>query len=694
MIRSFGLMNRSHMLIQYLNVACRVARSFPELPISRLLLSLNDDDAKAHHPLSKERRQKLVYRIVEPLVLMILSIFNLLPYRVGETVCEELLTVVLCVLAIVLMYLGMFSLSFALIVVAGIVAIPIIILVSLRLSSSLSSPGRNQVAPDLELRIEDEEEFMHIKGTLESKPVTISAKDIHFTSSYDENKEVDELSERQESVLGLLSKQNSTDRLPGGSITIFDPNLYTQHRIRSRISMSANTSVTSRDHTSPLKEMMGVATIAEDNSTIATFNKDYKQDGKDLELPFFPDEMPYEPDANTIANESQITGMPFKTQKQRHRMIRNHLLLKEKKTLQRFLHQQLQIKRANNNQLSQGSHDSNALNQSYLNGNFNGLFPVPLSSPSFLAGSISPDPLQLPGTGSHIFSRGYSPLQPLQRLEQLYNKDVSNAVLYSKKEPGNILKYQSLPNISEQRSSSPSRKQQLLPDQSNGMSYAHNDAAKHILSHLNDYLVENTIISALPFANPSNFDPNFNNGTSKLGSKLPSKLAPISGVGEEIRGPNGEVLELDGSTGNPAVLGGGIGFAGPLATSNNLMKVGGSHIELLSKEIAATDYFHLFAQRKDGFLIPFSDLTFEQQELYHIKMQLFQQDEFALQKPSFLQIGEEDDGNSVSGGQVLLTPMTVDPLHLNPQNYRRKKNRINNYKHVYQYQVDCASFEL
>jgi len=42
--RSSGLIRFSDSLIQHFNPACRAARAFPELPISRLLMSLNDHD--------------------------------------------------------------------------------------------------------------------------------------------------------------------------------------------------------------------------------------------------------------------------------------------------------------------------------------------------------------------------------------------------------------------------------------------------------------------------------------------------------------------------------------------------------------------------------------------------------------------------------------------------------------------------
>eukprot|EP01034_Spumella_vulgaris_P014326 gene14326-18289_t len=44
LMRRYGLMRDAHALVQHLNPACRVARSFPFLPVSRLLISINDKD--------------------------------------------------------------------------------------------------------------------------------------------------------------------------------------------------------------------------------------------------------------------------------------------------------------------------------------------------------------------------------------------------------------------------------------------------------------------------------------------------------------------------------------------------------------------------------------------------------------------------------------------------------------------------
>jgi len=44
MMRTTGLMRDADALVQHFNPACRVARMYPQLPISRLLMSINDFD--------------------------------------------------------------------------------------------------------------------------------------------------------------------------------------------------------------------------------------------------------------------------------------------------------------------------------------------------------------------------------------------------------------------------------------------------------------------------------------------------------------------------------------------------------------------------------------------------------------------------------------------------------------------------
>jgi hypothetical protein len=46
LMRTHGMMRDADALVQHFNPACRAARMFPSLPISRLLLSINDSDVK------------------------------------------------------------------------------------------------------------------------------------------------------------------------------------------------------------------------------------------------------------------------------------------------------------------------------------------------------------------------------------------------------------------------------------------------------------------------------------------------------------------------------------------------------------------------------------------------------------------------------------------------------------------------
>lgn len=59
MLRTSGLMRNSNSLIHHFNPACRAARYFPELDISRLLLSINDNDFPSTLPGQKGLRRLL-----------------------------------------------------------------------------------------------------------------------------------------------------------------------------------------------------------------------------------------------------------------------------------------------------------------------------------------------------------------------------------------------------------------------------------------------------------------------------------------------------------------------------------------------------------------------------------------------------------------------------------------------------------
>lgn len=84
--RSAGIMRDSNALVQHFNPACRAARMFPELPISRLLLSLNDRDIPI-----LPAEENLLRRIQ---LFMLASLFSVI--LLPELLQESVLGVVSC----------------------------------------------------------------------------------------------------------------------------------------------------------------------------------------------------------------------------------------------------------------------------------------------------------------------------------------------------------------------------------------------------------------------------------------------------------------------------------------------------------------------------------------------------------------------------------------------------------------------
>ena len=83
--RPYGLLRDSNALIQHFNPACRTARMFPELPISRLLFTLSDFDVPS------KKKPALLARIWENIIYMVLLIV-LLPVTIQDTVMEMLIS--------------------------------------------------------------------------------------------------------------------------------------------------------------------------------------------------------------------------------------------------------------------------------------------------------------------------------------------------------------------------------------------------------------------------------------------------------------------------------------------------------------------------------------------------------------------------------------------------------------------------
>ena len=121
--RTNGLMRDSNALVQHFNPACRVARTFPSLPVSRLLLSLGDHDV----PVARPSR---LQRICMKAFLYIYAPVAYLPQGPQELAIDFLCTALFYGVLVGLHLLGQFN--------AGVMAAAIITLVFGIVGSELS----------------------------------------------------------------------------------------------------------------------------------------------------------------------------------------------------------------------------------------------------------------------------------------------------------------------------------------------------------------------------------------------------------------------------------------------------------------------------------------------------------------------------------------------------------------------------
>jgi len=108
---SFGMLSHSTDLIHHWNISCRIARSFPDMPVSRMLMSLNDADLRYLPNYSKAnvssvtdsinmgniwmKVRHMVRTMYDTIVCQILNricfrVFHVLPYEVMEIILYDL----------------------------------------------------------------------------------------------------------------------------------------------------------------------------------------------------------------------------------------------------------------------------------------------------------------------------------------------------------------------------------------------------------------------------------------------------------------------------------------------------------------------------------------------------------------------------------------------------------------------------
>jgi hypothetical protein len=87
LMRSSGLMRNAHSLVQHFNPACRVARLYPTLPLSRLLISINDVDIRnlsTFESLSSSAFSSSSWNMKRIIATICFLPFAYMPYKIGE----------------------------------------------------------------------------------------------------------------------------------------------------------------------------------------------------------------------------------------------------------------------------------------------------------------------------------------------------------------------------------------------------------------------------------------------------------------------------------------------------------------------------------------------------------------------------------------------------------------------------------
>jgi hypothetical protein len=126
--RDQGVMRDRHSLVQHFNPACRAARQFPHLPVSRYLMALNDSDTpyvlqKPGGALQKKRSwlQFIMHFISTALPLILLVWLTALPSVLQDAVVHLVIVLVFFAFAFVLYGTSLLDVSLPIIILLGLV---------------------------------------------------------------------------------------------------------------------------------------------------------------------------------------------------------------------------------------------------------------------------------------------------------------------------------------------------------------------------------------------------------------------------------------------------------------------------------------------------------------------------------------------------------------------------------------------
>ena len=181
--RQSGMMRNVHASIQHMNPACRVARCFPELPVARLLISLNDGDFPKYFKNEKPSNGFLadfMQSLLETLLVVVIVSFTFIPDAAQDAILDAATNFVINA---VVLGLGLFAIR------GKGVWVPIVLVVGAATFLALRKLRRYSrrlvkvaIAAPQENHIEETEieELMRNSLTLRKKlkPTPVSANDI------------------------------------------------------------------------------------------------------------------------------------------------------------------------------------------------------------------------------------------------------------------------------------------------------------------------------------------------------------------------------------------------------------------------------------------------------------------------------------------------------------------------------------
>jgi len=135
MMRTAGQMRDAGALVQHFNSACRAARMFPALPVSRLLFSLNDSDVPLHKPFN------YLYALTQMTAY--------LPRDVQAAVLNMFVAFLMNLLAVLFYYFGLVSTPAAVAVAAVVVICQLVYAVMSYEPAKPPTPGSTESDVDI-----------------------------------------------------------------------------------------------------------------------------------------------------------------------------------------------------------------------------------------------------------------------------------------------------------------------------------------------------------------------------------------------------------------------------------------------------------------------------------------------------------------------------------------------------------------